>query len=44
MKEEYIKTLSSKDLSQYSSDIQKGEYHIAEISKIGNIEHFLNIN
>ena len=45
MKEEYTKPLSVRDLSQYTSleDIQEGEYNVAEISKINDVEHFLNL-
>ena len=32
------KNLSSKDLSEYISDITEGEYHVSQISKISDIK------
>lgn len=43
MKEKYTKTLSSRDLNQYISDVQEGEYNVSEICKIHDIEHFENL-
>ena len=37
-RENYTKTLTSKDLSEYISDITEGEYHVAQISKISDIK------
>lgn len=43
IKQKYTKSLSSKDLSQYTSNIQKGEYNVSEISNISDIQVFLNL-
>lgn len=43
IKEKYTKTLSSRDLNQYISDVQEGEYNVSEICKIHDIEHFENL-
>lgn len=37
-RENYTKNLSSKDLSEYISDITEGEYHVSQISKISDIK------
>lgn len=43
IKEDYTKKLSSKDLSQYTSNVQEGEYNVSQISNISDIEKFLNL-
>lgn len=43
MKEKYTKKLSSKDLSGYISNISEGEYNVAEISKISDVEKLSNL-
>ena len=43
IKKGYKKTLVKKDLSSYSSNIKEGEYNVAEISNIYDIEHFMNL-
>lgn len=43
IKQNYTKTLSSKDVSQYTSKVKAGTYNVAEISKIADIDKFLSL-
>lgn len=43
IKQNYTKTLSPNDLSQYTKDIKLGEYNVSEISNISDVERFLSL-
>lgn len=42
MQENYTKSLTPRDLAQYSSSIKAGEYHVAQISNIDDIQFFVD--